>query len=69
MIEEVSVLARDYLSQLGQFDFVYSFGVIHHTGQMWSALNGVGPLVARKRGPGMHSSKKGNQWYFGMKAH
>ena len=22
-----------------------------------------------KRGPEMHSSKKGNQWYFGMKAH
>src|SRR4029078_11909501 len=24
---------------------------------------------ARKRDPQMHSSKKGNQWYFGMKAH
>jgi IS5 family transposase len=23
----------------------------------------------KKRDPGMHSSKKGNQWYFGMKAH
>ena len=23
----------------------------------------------RKRDPEMHSSKKGNQWYFGMKAH
>ena len=22
-----------------------------------------------KQGPEMHSSKKGNQWYFGMKAH
>ena len=24
---------------------------------------------AGKRDPQMHSSKKGNQWYFGMKAH
>ena len=24
---------------------------------------------ADKRDPQMHSSKKGNQWYFGMKAH
>ena len=23
----------------------------------------------KKRDPDMHSSKKGNQWYFGMKAH
>lgn len=46
VIEEASVLDRDYLSQLGQFDVVYSWGVLHHTGSMWDALSNVAPLVA-----------------------
>lgn len=45
-IEEASVLDRDYLSRLGQFDFVYSWGVLHHTGAMWEGLGNVAPLVA-----------------------
>lgn len=45
-IEEASVLDRDYLSRLGQFDFVYSWGVLHHTGAMWEGLSNVAPLVA-----------------------
>ena len=36
-----SALDSDYLSKLGQFDIVYSWGVLHHTGQMWSALKNV----------------------------
>lgn len=47
-IEEGSVLDRDYLSRLGQFDIVYSWGVLHHTGAMWEALGNVVPLVAAK---------------------
>lgn len=46
VIEEASVLNQDYLSQLGQFDVVYSWGVLHHTGAMWQALANVAPLVA-----------------------
>ncbi len=38
-IEEASVLNRDYLKSLGEFDIVYSWGVLHHTGQIWSALD------------------------------
>jgi len=38
-IEEGSVLNTDYLKFLGAFDVVYSWGVLHHTGQMWHALN------------------------------
>lgn len=44
-VEEGSVLDVDYLSTLGQFDVVYSWGVLHHTGQMWKALENIIPLV------------------------
>jgi SAM-dependent methyltransferase len=33
------------LGGLGTFDVVYSWGVLHHTGDMWSALANVAPLV------------------------
>ena len=46
LIEEGSVLDRDYLSRLGQFDIVYSWGVLHHTGAMWQAMENIAPLVA-----------------------
>jgi 2-polyprenyl-6-hydroxyphenyl methylase/3-demethylubiquinone-9 3-methyltransferase len=44
-IEEASVLDRDFLGRLGEYDIVYSWGVLHHTGAMWSALENVKPLV------------------------
>lgn len=37
-IEQGSVLDASYLQSLGQFDVVYSWGVLHHTGQMWTAI-------------------------------
>ena len=37
-IERGSVLDADYVKRLGQFDIVYSWGVLHHTGAMWQAL-------------------------------
>jgi 2-polyprenyl-3-methyl-5-hydroxy-6-metoxy-1,4-benzoquinol methylase len=37
-IEQGSVLDAEYLRSLGQFDVVYSWGVLHHTGAMWTAL-------------------------------
>lgn len=44
-IETGDVLDKDYLGQLGTFDVVYSWGVLHHTGDMWQALGNVVPLV------------------------
>jgi 2-polyprenyl-3-methyl-5-hydroxy-6-metoxy-1,4-benzoquinol methylase len=44
-VEQGSVLDRDYLKRLGQFDIVYSWGVLHHTGAMYAALDNVVPLV------------------------
>lgn len=44
-IEHGSVLDMQYLAGLGQFDIVYSWGVLHHTGAMWQAMENVKPLV------------------------
>jgi SAM-dependent methyltransferase len=45
-IERASVLDAAHLDSLGRFDVVYSWGVLHHTGQMWKALANVDRLVA-----------------------
>jgi 2-polyprenyl-3-methyl-5-hydroxy-6-metoxy-1,4-benzoquinol methylase len=45
-IESGSVLDTSYLGDLGQFDIVYSWGVLHHTGRMWEALRNIEPLVS-----------------------
>jgi 2-polyprenyl-6-hydroxyphenyl methylase/3-demethylubiquinone-9 3-methyltransferase len=38
-VEQGSALDRDYVASLGTFDVVYSWGVLHHTGDMWTALD------------------------------
>lgn len=37
-IEQGSVLDESYMRSLGQFDVVYSWGVLMHTGQLWTAM-------------------------------
>ena len=45
-VEEGSALDAEYIKSLGQFDIVYSWGVLHHTGQMWQGLaNAAGSVV------------------------
>lgn len=46
-VERGSVLDLDYLQKLGQFDIVYSWGVLHHTGKMWQALDNVDLCVLK----------------------
>jgi 2-polyprenyl-3-methyl-5-hydroxy-6-metoxy-1,4-benzoquinol methylase len=45
-VERGSALDEAYIRSLGQFDVVYSWGVLHHTGDMWAALGNAALPVA-----------------------
>lgn len=45
-VEQGSALDEAYLLQLGTFDVVHSWGVLHHTGDMWRGLGLAAGLVA-----------------------
>jgi len=44
-ISQGSILDDQLVNSLGQFDIVYSWGVLHHTGDMWKAFSLVDHLV------------------------
>jgi 2-polyprenyl-6-hydroxyphenyl methylase/3-demethylubiquinone-9 3-methyltransferase len=46
IIEQGSVLDAAFLARLGRFDIVYAWGVLHHSGDLWQALDNMIPLVA-----------------------
>jgi len=41
-----SALDRSFMASLGQFDIVYSWGVLHHTGDLWAAVDNAASAVA-----------------------
>lgn len=48
-IKRASILNRDYIKSLGKYDFVYAWGVLHHTGKMWQAIDNT-CLTIKKNG-------------------
>lgn len=44
-IERGDALDKPYLESLGKWDFVYSWGVLHHTGSMWEAIKNVADMA------------------------
>jgi glycosyltransferase involved in cell wall biosynthesis/2-polyprenyl-3-methyl-5-hydroxy-6-metoxy-1,4-benzoquinol methylase len=44
-VDCASVLDRAYIASLGRFDIVYTWGVLHHTGALWQALEHAIQLV------------------------
>lgn len=40
-----SVLDPEFMSSLGEFDLVYAWGVLHHTGSVWSAIDQASTCV------------------------
>jgi 2-polyprenyl-3-methyl-5-hydroxy-6-metoxy-1,4-benzoquinol methylase len=46
-VSQGSVLDASFMDQLGSHDVVYSWGVLHHTGQMWTAID----LASRRVAP------------------
>ncbi len=45
-VEEGSILDEEYVASLGEFDIVYSWGVLHHTGQMFEAFSSIASTVS-----------------------
>ncbi len=46
-VSQGSVLDPEFIQSLPQADIVYSWGVLHHTGAMWNAIENAATRVAR----------------------
>jgi 2-polyprenyl-3-methyl-5-hydroxy-6-metoxy-1,4-benzoquinol methylase len=44
-VEQGSILDEQYVAGLGRYDIVYSWGVLHHTGDLWRAVDQAARLV------------------------
>ncbi|QJB56567.1 class I SAM-dependent methyltransferase [Pseudodesulfovibrio sp. zrk46] len=45
-VSEGSILDQAFVDSLEQHDIVYSWGVLHHTGDMWTAIDNAQSLVS-----------------------
>jgi SAM-dependent methyltransferase len=45
-LKQGSILDPEFMASLGAFDVSYSWGVLHHTGSMWQAMESVADRVA-----------------------
>lgn len=48
VVQRGDVLDNVFVSELGTFDIVYSWGVLHHTGNMWTGIENAIACVAPK---------------------
>lgn len=46
VIEQGDALDKTYIAKLGKWNFVYSWGVLHHTGKMWEAVRNAQSTVS-----------------------
>ncbi|MGD0781386.1 MAG: class I SAM-dependent methyltransferase, partial [Candidatus Aminicenantales bacterium] len=44
-VRQGSILDEEFLSRLDPADIVYSWGVLHHTGELWKAMDNSARLV------------------------
>jgi 2-polyprenyl-3-methyl-5-hydroxy-6-metoxy-1,4-benzoquinol methylase len=44
-VQQGSALDREYIQSLGRFDLVYAWGVLHHTGDMFTAMDNAALAV------------------------
>lgn len=47
IVEHGSILDQNFMDSLGIYDVVYSWGVLHHTGQMWNAIEIASQRVSK----------------------
>lgn len=61
-----SVLDKNFLSGLGKFDIIYSWGVLHHTGSMWEAMDNLVLLKPQYFYVAIYNDQGFKSWYWSV---
>ncbi len=59
-IQQGDILAEGFTQQLSRYDLVYAWGVLHHTGHLWKAVENAARLV--KDGGFLHLAIYNRHW-------